>query len=77
MHECKRIIGDRVNYAKDLYDSVLDAEVIFHVTEWKEFRMPNWEVIKRSMKQTPLIIDGRNVFNEDTLVGFSYIGIGF
>ncbi|HPK10077.1 MAG TPA: UDP-glucose/GDP-mannose dehydrogenase family protein [Saprospiraceae bacterium] len=77
MHECKRIIGDKVNYAKDLYDSVLDAEVIFHVTEWKEFRMPNWEVIKRSMKQAPLIIDGRNVFNQETLVGFNYLGIGF
>lgn len=77
MHECKRIIGDKVKYANDLYDSVLDAEVIFHVTEWKEFRMPNWEVIKRSMKQAPLIIDGRNVFNEETLVGFKYLGIGF
>lgn len=76
MDECKRIIGDTVTYAKDLYDTVLDTEVIFHVTEWNEFRMPNWEVIKRSMKPNPVFIDGRNVFNQETLSGFKYIGIG-
>lgn len=76
MHECERIVGDKVNYAKDLYDSVLDAEVIFHVTEWKEFRMPNWEVIKRSMKSNPVMIDGRNVFDQETLADFKYLGIG-
>jgi UDPglucose 6-dehydrogenase len=76
MHECKRIVGDKVNYAKDLYDSVLDAEVIFHVTEWKEFRMPNWEVIKRSMKTNPVMIDGRNVFDNHTLNGIHYLSIG-
>jgi len=76
MNECKRIVGDRVNYAKDLYDSVLDAEVIFHVTEWKEFRMPNWEVIKRSMKTNPVMIDGRNVFDNHTLNGIHYLSIG-
>ena len=76
MDECKRIIGDTVTYAKDLYDTVLDAEVIFHVTEWNEFRMPNWEVIKRSMQSSPVLIDGRNVFNQETLIGFKYIGIG-
>ena len=76
MDECKRIIGDTVTYEKDLYGTVLDAEVIFHVTEWKEFRMPNWEVIKRSMKPNPVFIDGRNVFNQETLNGFKYIGIG-
>jgi UDPglucose 6-dehydrogenase len=76
MDECKRIIGDTVTYEKDLYGTVLDAEVIFHATEWKEFRMPNWEVIKRSMKPNPVFIDGRNVFNQETLSGFKYIGIG-
>ena len=76
MDECKRIIGDTVTYAKDLYDTVLDAEVIFHVTEWNEFRMPNWEVIKRSMKSKPLIIDGRNVFDKKNLNGINYLSIG-
>lgn len=76
MDECKRIIGNTVNYAKDLYDTVLDAEVIFHVTEWNEFRMPNWEVIKRSMRPNPLLIDGRNVFDKETLSGIHYLSIG-
>lgn len=76
MDECRRIVGDKVKYAKDLYDTVLDAEVIFHVTEWKEFRMPNWEVIKRSMKPNPVMIDGRNVFDHETLSGYIYYGIG-
>ena len=76
MDECRRRIGDIVNYAKDLYDSVLNAEVIFHVTEWKEFRMPNWEVIKRSMQPNPLMIDGRNVFDKETLGDIKYLCIG-
>lgn len=76
MEECKRLIGDTVIYAKDLYDSVLDADVIFHVTEWNEFRMPNWEVIKRSMKPNPLLIDGRNVFDQDSISHINYLGIG-
>lgn len=76
MEESKKRIGDTVTYAKDLYDAVLDAQVIFHVTEWKEFRMPNWEVIKRSMKPEPVLIDGRNVFDQETLEGFKYISIG-
>lgn len=76
MEECKRLIGNAVIYAKDLYDSVLDVDVIFHVTEWNEFRMPNWEVIKRSMKPNPLLIDGRNVFDQDSISHINYLGIG-
>ena len=76
MEEAKKILGERVSYAKDIYDSVLDAEAIFHVTEWKEFRLPNWEVIKRSMKPNPVLFDGRNVFDETMLKGIEYIKIG-
>ncbi len=78
MEECKRRIGDKVVYANSLYDTVLDADAIFHVTEWKEFRMPNWEVIKRSMKANPVLIDGRNVFDAKELAehGFAHHGIG-
>lgn len=74
MTEAKRRLGDRITYAKDLYDTVLDADAIFHVTEWQEFRMPNWEVIKRSM-HTPLLIDGRNVFDSNDLHGITYLNI--
>lgn len=76
MEEAKKILGDKVIYAKDIYDSVLDAEAIFHVTEWKEFRLPNWEVIKRSMKPNPVLFDGRNVFDKNMLNGIEYIKIG-
>ncbi|MFI3306317.1 MAG: UDP-glucose/GDP-mannose dehydrogenase family protein [Rikenellaceae bacterium] len=78
MGECRRIVGDRVSYAKNMYDTVVDAEAIFHVTEWKEFRFPSWEVIKRSMIGTPLLVDGRNVFDRDELrdYGFCYHCIG-
>ena len=44
-----------------MYDTVIDADAIFHVTEWKEFRMPSWAIIKRAMKENPVLIDGRNV----------------
>ena len=76
MEEAKKILGDKVIYAKDIYDSVLDAEAIFHVTEWKEFRLPNWEVIKRSMKPNPVLFDGRNVFDKNMLEGITYLKIG-
>lgn len=76
MNEAKKILGESVSYAKDIYDSVLDAEAIFHVTEWKEFRLPNWEVIKRSMKPNPVLFDGRNVFDKNMLEGIEYLKIG-
>lgn len=76
MKEAENILGESVRYAKDVYDSVLDAEAIFHVTEWKEFRLPNWEVIKRLMKPNPLLLDGRNVFDKAMLDGIEYIKIG-
>ncbi|WP_329904769.1 UDP-glucose/GDP-mannose dehydrogenase family protein [Porphyromonas pogonae] len=76
MDEGKRRIGDKVRYADDIYDAALDADVIFHVTEWKQFRMPSWGVIKKSMR-TPLVIDGRNVFdNSLEQYGITCLGIG-
>ena len=48
---------------------------ICHVTEWKEFRMPNWEIVRYSMKK-PLLIDGRNVYSLSELEGIEYIKIG-
>lgn len=76
MDECKRRIGDVVSYGKNMYDTVLDANAIFHVTEWKEFRMPSWGVIKKAMKENPVLIDGRNVFSALELKGIDYLKIG-
>ena len=76
MGECKRRIGDVISYGKNMYDTVLDADAIFHVTEWKEFRMPSWGVIKKAMKENPVLIDGRNVFGASDLEGIDYLKIG-
>ncbi|MFI3249098.1 MAG: UDP-glucose/GDP-mannose dehydrogenase family protein [Rikenellaceae bacterium] len=78
MAECRRRIGNTITYAKNMYDTVIDADAIFHVTEWKEFRMPSWKAIKRSMKPHPVLIDGRNVFDQAELAehGFVYHCIG-
>lgn len=62
MEECKKRIGDKISYANSLYETVVDADVIFHVTEWKEFRMPSWSVIRKLMKPNPVLFDGRNVY---------------
>lgn len=76
MTEARRHFGDRVRYARDIYDAALDAEAIFHVTEWKAFRMPAWEVLRRSVRE-PLLIDGRNVFDAAPReAGFTLLQIG-
>ena len=77
MEECKRRIGDKVVYCRDMYDAVLDADALLLLTEWKEFRLPGWGVIKKAMKR-PLVIDGRNIFDTEELEenGFEYHCIG-
>ena len=75
--EAKRRIGDRIHYAKDIYEAVTDADVLMIVTEWKEFRLPSWLRIKQQMKM-PLILDGRNIYtmHEIEEAGFTYHCIG-
>lgn len=77
MDEAKRRLGDIITYAGNLYDSTIGADAIFHVTEWKEFRIPNWDKIK-TLVNNPLVIDGRNVFDREELnnKGFQYLNIG-
>lgn len=77
MDECRRRIGDQVVYCKDMYDVVIDADALAVLTEWKEFRIPSWSVIKRVMKQ-PVLVDGRNIYSKDEVIaeGFEYAAIG-
>ena len=77
MDECKRRIGDKVIYCRDMYDAVLDADALLLLTEWKEFRLPTWGVIKKAMNR-PLVIDGRNIFDFEELQDneFEYHCIG-
>ena len=77
MKECKRRVGDKIVYAADIYDAVLDADALLVVTEWKEFRMPSWGMLKKTMKEA-VIFDGRNIYDKQELQenGFSYTCIG-
>ncbi len=77
MDECRRRIGDTVTYCNDMYDAVLNADALLLLTEWKEFRLPTWGVIKKAMSH-PIVIDGRNIFDADELKedGFEYHCIG-
>ena len=77
MPECKRRIGDRVVYCKDMYDAVIDADALALITEWKLFRMPSWTVMKKVM-HSPHIVDGRNIYDRQEVEqeGFVYSAIG-
>ena len=77
MPECRRRVGDRVEYARDMYDAVVDADALLLLTEWKEFRLPGWNVLKKLMKQC-ILIDGRNIYDAGELKeqGFVYECIG-
>lgn len=77
MDECRRRIGDAVTYAADMYDATLNADALLLLTEWKQFRLPSWGVVKKLMRQ-PLIMDGRNIYDTEELktAGFEYHCIG-
>ena len=77
MNECRRRVGDKVKYAKDMYDATVDADALMLVTEWKTFRLPSWEMLARSMRNK-LVIDGRNIYDRSELaeLGFDYCKIG-
>ena len=77
MDECRRRIGDKIVYCKDMYDATVDVDALLLVTEWKEFRMPSWNVLHKSMNDY-VIIDGRNIYDKAELLekGFSYYKIG-
>lgn len=77
MDECKRRIGDKVIYCKDMYDATVDADTLMLVTEWKEFRMPSWNVLKKAMRGY-VVVDGRNIYDGKELKenGFNYYKIG-
>ncbi len=77
MNECRRRLGDRVVYARDMYDAALGADALLLLTEWKQFRLPSWEVLYRTMRR-PLIFDGRNLYDTEEVksLGFEYYSIG-
>ncbi len=77
MDECRRRIGDSVTYCKNMYDAADGADVFALLTEWRQFRMPSWNVIKKVMTGN-VIVDGRNIYDRQELEeqGFTYTRIG-
>jgi len=75
--EARRILGDTISYAKDEYDACIDADALIIVTEWPEFRMPNFRVIEKLLK-TKTIFDGRNIYEPEEMkeIKFNYYSIG-
>ena len=71
------IENENLYFANDAYYAVKEADAICLVTEWQEFRLPNWEIIK-TLVNKPLVIDGRNIYDKKELInlGFKYLGIG-
>lgn len=77
MDECRRRIGDRVEYSRDMYDAAAGADALMLVTEWKEFRVPSYAVLAGVMKEK-VIVDGRNIYDREEVedAGFAYYKIG-
>jgi UDPglucose 6-dehydrogenase len=77
MHEAKRRIGDRIRYADTNYEALADADALVIVTDWMEYRHPDFARIKNTLKR-PVIVDGRNLYDpaKMTSLGFTYRSIG-
>lgn len=77
MKEAKHLLGDSISYAEDQYDALIDADCLLLVTEWPEFKVPNFNIIKKLLNR-PIIFDGRNIYEIDEMKrkGFDYFCIG-
>lgn len=77
IEETKRRIGDKIEYVSDMYETVIDADAVILMTEWNEFRMPNYKILTKLLKEK-VMFDGRNIYDpvEMKEKGFEYYGIG-
>ena len=77
MEEGKRILGNKITFAKDEYDACIDADALVLITEWPEFRLPNFRVLQKLLKNK-IIFDGRNIYDKEELaeLSFTYYAIG-
>ncbi|MSP26450.1 MAG: UDP-glucose 6-dehydrogenase, partial [Myxococcales bacterium] len=73
----RALYGDKLEYAADMYDAASAADALVLVTEWHQYRRPDFRRLLQTMK-TPLVLDGRNVWDPGELreLGFRYLGIG-
>jgi len=77
MHEAKRILGDTISYCTDMYDTLNNTDALLIVTEWPEFRVPNFTEVDKRLK-AKIIFDGRNIFDSSEMkkMGYDYYCIG-
>ena len=77
MHEAKRRLGDRITYAVDNYAALEGADALVVVTDWNEYRFPDFGRIKSTLRE-PVVIDGRNLYSPEKMgkLGFRYASIG-
>jgi len=77
MHEAQRILGDSISYSEEMYGTLDNADALLIITEWPEFRSPDFEEMNRRLN-TPVIFDGRNIFDQADISaqGFTYYCIG-
>ncbi len=77
MEETKRVLGDKIEYVDDMYETLIDADGLFIMTEWPEFKFPTFNVVKKLLN-TNVIFDGRNIYDVEDMkeYGFDYFGIG-
>ena len=77
MEEAKHHFGDEITYCPDEYDALIDADCLAVLTEWPEFRVPNFNIVKKLMNES-IIFDGRNIYDAEEMesLGFDYSCIG-
>jgi UDPglucose 6-dehydrogenase len=77
MHETQRRIGERIGYAETSYDALTGADALVIVTDWNEYRHPDFGRIKSALK-APVVVDGRNLYDTRKMraLGFTYSSIG-
>jgi UDPglucose 6-dehydrogenase len=77
MHEAKRRIGDRIKYAESNYEALTGADALVVVTDWNEYRHPDYARMK-SLLRRPVVIDGRNLYDPAKMqtLGFNYFSFG-
>ena len=77
MPETKHMIGDKIDYVEDPYEALNNADALLLVTEWSEFKLPDWDVVSQKMNRK-LVFDGRNIYDRAEMgeLGYSYFCIG-
>ena len=77
METARRVFGDRITYCSHSYDALEGADALAVVTEWNEFREPDFKKIKQLLK-SPVVFDGRNIYSPEQMrgLGFQYFSIG-